>query len=46
VPKGNSELLKLGAAPLAGADLETAGNLPEWLREHAKSKPVERDLFG
>ncbi|MGD0260510.1 MAG: DNA-processing protein DprA [Verrucomicrobiota bacterium] len=46
VPKGNRELLKLGAASLAGADLETAGNLPEWLREHARRRPVERDLFG
>ncbi len=46
VPKGNRELLKLGAAPLAGAGLEGAGRLPEWLREHARRKPVERDLFG
>ena len=46
VPKGNRELLKLGAAPLAGADLEGVDKLPEWLREHARRKPVERDLFG
>jgi predicted Rossmann fold nucleotide-binding protein DprA/Smf involved in DNA uptake len=46
VPKGNRELLKLGAAPLAGADLETAGNLPEWLREHARRRSAERDLFS
>lgn len=45
VPNGNRELLKLGAAPLSGADLETAGDLPEWLGEHARRKPVERDLF-
>ena len=46
VPKGNRELLKLGSAPLARADLEAADNLPEWLREHVRSKMVERDLFG
>ena len=27
VPKGNRELLKLGAAPLGGTDLENAGSL-------------------
>jgi predicted Rossmann fold nucleotide-binding protein DprA/Smf involved in DNA uptake len=46
VPKGNRELLKLGAAPLGGDGLETGGNLPEWLRDHARRRPVERDLFG
>jgi len=45
VPKGNHELLKLGAAPLTEQELATAGNLAEWLRDHAKAKPVERDLF-
>jgi DNA processing protein len=46
VPKGNRELLKLGAASLAEADLKTTDSLPDWLRDHAKTKPVERDLFG
>jgi DNA processing protein len=46
VPKGNSELLKLGAAPLGGAELGTAGNLSEWLREHTRRIPIERDLFS
>jgi len=46
VPKGNRELLKLGAAPLAEGELETVGNLTDWLREHAKGRPVERDLFN
>ena len=46
VPKGNRELLKLGAAPLAEGELQTADNLADWLRDHAKRKPVERDLFG
>jgi predicted Rossmann fold nucleotide-binding protein DprA/Smf involved in DNA uptake len=46
VPKGNRELLKLGAVPLAEADLKTTDSLADWLRDHAKTKPVERDLFG
>ena len=46
VPKGNGELLKLGAAPLAEGELQAADNLADWLRDHAKSKPAERDLFG
>ena len=46
VPKGNRELLKLGAAPLAEDDLASAGNLADWLRAHAKGRPVERDLFA
>jgi predicted Rossmann fold nucleotide-binding protein DprA/Smf involved in DNA uptake len=46
VPKGNRELLKLGAAPLGRGELEAASSLPEWLLEHAQRKPVERDLFG
>jgi predicted Rossmann fold nucleotide-binding protein DprA/Smf involved in DNA uptake len=46
VPKGNRELLKLGAAPLAEGELHTADNLADWLRDHARTKPVERDLFG
>jgi predicted Rossmann fold nucleotide-binding protein DprA/Smf involved in DNA uptake len=45
VPRGNRELLKLGAAPVAASDLAAADNLAEWLREHARRKPVERDLF-
>jgi predicted Rossmann fold nucleotide-binding protein DprA/Smf involved in DNA uptake len=45
VPKGNRELLKLGAASLTREQLAAAGNVAEWLREHAKSKPRERDLF-
>jgi DNA processing protein len=45
VPKGNRELLKLGAAPMPSSDLAAAGNLAEWLRQHAGRRPVERDLF-
>jgi DNA processing protein len=46
VPKGNRELLKRGAAPLAEADLKTTDSLADWLRDHARTQPVERDLFG
>jgi predicted Rossmann fold nucleotide-binding protein DprA/Smf involved in DNA uptake len=46
MPKGNRELLKLGAAPLAETDLGSINdNLADWLRQHAKVKAVERDLF-
>jgi len=45
VPKGNRELLKLGAAPLTGPDLDGAGNLCEWLHDHARRRPVEGELF-
>ena len=45
VPKGNRELLKLGAATMPSSELAAAGNLAEWLREHAGRRPVERDLF-
>ena len=45
VPKGNRELLKLGAAPMPSSELAAAGNLAEWLRQHAGRRPVERDLF-
>jgi len=46
VPKGNRELIAKGAAPLTEEDLSATGNLPEWLREHARVRPVEQDLFG
>src|ERR1019366_1687166 len=46
VPKGNRELLKLGAAPLAEGELHTADDLPDWMRTHAKPKTEEADLFG
>jgi predicted Rossmann fold nucleotide-binding protein DprA/Smf involved in DNA uptake len=46
VPKGNRELLKLGAAPLPEGDLRATDNLADWLRDHARTKPAERDLFS
>jgi DNA processing protein len=45
VPKGNRELLKLGAAPLPEGELGETSDLPTWLGQHAKAKAVERDLF-
>jgi predicted Rossmann fold nucleotide-binding protein DprA/Smf involved in DNA uptake len=44
-PKGNQELLKLGAASLPASELEAIESLPDWMREHANPKAVERDLF-
>ena len=46
VPKGNRELIAKGAAPLTEDDLAATGNLPEWLRDHARVQPAEKDLFG
>ena len=43
VPRGNRELLKLGATPITAPDLES--NLAEWLPSHAQHPPRERDLF-
>jgi predicted Rossmann fold nucleotide-binding protein DprA/Smf involved in DNA uptake len=45
VPKGNRELLKLGASPLPEAELSQILDLPAWLGRHAKTKSSERDLF-
>src|SRR6266850_3919421 len=44
VPKGNRELLKLGAVALPEGDLEKIGDLTEWLGRHAKPKAPELDL--
>jgi len=43
VPKGNVELLKLGATALpAGAP---ASDLRAWMAEHAAPRPAEKELF-
>lgn len=44
-PRGNRELLKLGAAPLPQSALETSEDLRSWICLHARSKPAEPDLF-
>ena len=45
-PKGNGELIKLGANALSENDLEVINNLPQWLQQHTRVAPVEQDLFG
>ena len=45
VPKGNRELLKLGAAPLPESEMDRIDDLAEWLRCHAKASQLEPDLF-
>ena len=45
-PKGNREILKLGAARLPEDELGQISDLPAWLKQHATTKAVERDLFG
>jgi len=45
VPKGNRELLKLGAAPLPESELEEINDLAEWMRDHAKANLAEPDFF-
>ena len=44
-PKGNRELLKLGAASLPESELAAIDDLPEWMRANAVAKSAERDLF-
>src|SRR5260370_2916013 len=46
VPKGNRELLKLGAVPLPETEVARLEDLRGWLQEHANVKAAERDLFG
>jgi predicted Rossmann fold nucleotide-binding protein DprA/Smf involved in DNA uptake len=46
VPKGNRELLKLGALPFPEAALGQIENLADWLRENSKTRPGQQDLFG
>lgn len=46
VPKGNRELLKLGALPLPEQELQAMTDLSAWLREHAAQKRGQQDLFA
>ena len=46
VPKGNRELLNLGAAELNEGELDDIEHLADWMRAHTKQKTVEKDLFG
>jgi predicted Rossmann fold nucleotide-binding protein DprA/Smf involved in DNA uptake len=46
VPKGNTELLKLGARPLATAELAAIEDLQDWFVGHAGStSPEQTELF-
>jgi len=45
VPRGNKELLKLGAIALPAGELPEISNLAEWVRQHAPAKAVEAELF-
>jgi predicted Rossmann fold nucleotide-binding protein DprA/Smf involved in DNA uptake len=46
VPKGNRELLKLGATALSGDELTSIADLPTWMKQHAAAQSAEKDLFG
>jgi len=46
VPKGNHELIKKGALPLAEPRIPSSEAWPAWLREHSTPAPVEQDLFA
>jgi predicted Rossmann fold nucleotide-binding protein DprA/Smf involved in DNA uptake len=46
VPKGNKELIRLGAVPLPESEFAAMADLPQQLRELVPGKAVEQDLFG
>ena len=46
VPKGNRELIRLGAVPLPEGESGGIENLKHWMQENAKTRAVEQDLFG
>ena len=46
VPKGNRELIKLGAAPLVESGIATVEDLAAWFQENATARPIEMDLFS
>jgi DNA processing protein len=45
VPKGNRELLKLGAVALPETEIGVIENLADWMGQKRKTKSVEQDLF-
>ena len=45
VPKGNRELLKLGATALPAGLLSGIPDLSAWMKEHRTVQPAERDMF-
>jgi predicted Rossmann fold nucleotide-binding protein DprA/Smf involved in DNA uptake len=46
VPKGNRELVRLGAVAFPEGELEKMENLTEWFGQHAELKSAQPDLFG
>jgi len=46
VPKGNRELLKLGANAVPESELTQLEDLAEWLQQRARKSPSEGDLFN
>ena len=46
MPKGNQELIKLGAVSLPESKLGAIDNLGDWLKQEGGAKPLEEDLFG
>lgn len=46
VPEGSRELIRKGAVALEETQLPAIHNLPEWLCDHAATKPVELELFA
>jgi DNA processing protein len=45
VPRGNRELMKLGAAALPEATLKDTEDFAAWIRIHGRTSPPEADLF-
>ncbi|MCU0782445.1 MAG: DNA-processing protein DprA [Verrucomicrobia bacterium] len=45
VPRGNKELLKVGATALPTVELAEISDLSAWMTRHTATKPVEADLF-
>jgi predicted Rossmann fold nucleotide-binding protein DprA/Smf involved in DNA uptake len=46
VPKGNSELLRLGAVPMPADELGAVADLNEWLQTRTPREPRQADLFS
>jgi predicted Rossmann fold nucleotide-binding protein DprA/Smf involved in DNA uptake len=46
VPKGNRELVKLGAVSLQESALDSIENLADWMRQRPRTGVTQPDLFG
>ena len=46
VPRGNKELIKLGATALPSNELPEISNLSEWVHRHAPEKATEQFDFA